>query len=248
MVIVRRALLGLLVLILIPLLVSACSSSSARGDWRTASRLSAGLAPVARVTDEAVLQVYAARAFSWRGVFAVHTWIATKPAGANDYQVHQVIGFRARRGLPVVVTTTEIPDRAWYGAAPELLLDMRGESATAAIPKVLDAISRYPWADRYQVWPGPNSNTFTAFVAREVPELGLELPPIALGKDFLGGSRVVAPTASATGYQLSLAGALGVSLARAEGLELNLLGLVIGIDPLRPALKLPGVGRVGASM
>jgi hypothetical protein len=34
-------------------------------------------------------------------------------------------------------------------------------------------------------------------------------------------------------------------LARREGLEVNLLGLTFGIDPLGLALKLPGVGRIG---
>jgi len=30
-----------------------------------------------------------------------------------------------------------------------------------------------------------------------------------------------------------------------EGVELNLLGLSAGIDLRRPALKLPGIGRIG---
>jgi len=49
---------------------------------------------------------------------------------------------------------------------------------------------------------------------------------------------------SNTGYQLSIGGLLGITLARDEGLELNLLGLVAGIDFRHPALKLPGIGRV----
>jgi hypothetical protein len=46
-------------------------------------------------------------------------------------------------------------------------------------------------------------------------------------------------------YQLSLLGLLGLSLAREEGLELNLLGLTFGGDPLDFAVKLPGIGRLG---
>jgi len=42
-------------------------------------------------------------------------------------------------------------------------------------------------------------------------------------------------------------GVLGVSLGRQEGFELNLLGLNFGIDFLNPALKLPFIGRLGAS-
>ncbi|GGY08262.1 hypothetical protein GCM10007160_39610 [Litchfieldella qijiaojingensis] len=37
----------------------------------------------------------------------------------------------------------------------------------------------------------------------------------------------------------------GVLLAAEEGLEVNVLGLSLGIDLIRPALKLPGIGRVG---
>ena len=42
-----------------------------------------------------------------------------------------------------------------------------------------------------------------------------------------------------------LLGLVGLSLAREEGLELNLLGLTFGFDPLDLALKLPGIGRLG---
>jgi hypothetical protein len=57
--------------------VGGCSRLS--GDWATASRQSAGIAPDPALTREAVVQVYGARAFRWRGAFAVHTWIAVKP-------------------------------------------------------------------------------------------------------------------------------------------------------------------------
>jgi hypothetical protein len=77
-----------------------------------------------------------------------------------------------------------------------------------------------------------------------VPELGLELPPTAVGKDYLGKD-VFATTPSGTGYQLSLYGLLGLSIGRDEGLELNLLGMILGLDPLDVAIKLPGVGRIG---
>ena len=34
-------------------------------------------------------------------------------------------------------------------------------------------------------------------------------------------------------------------VALEEGMEVNLLGLTLGIDPLDLALKLPGIGRLG---
>ena len=116
------------------------------------------------------------------------------------------------------------------------------------IGDVLQAAGRYPYPDRYRVWPGPNSNTFTAFVARQVPGLGLELPATVVGKDFLTNGAILADAPSGTGKQISLYGVAGLTLAASEGLELNLLGLTLDIDLWPTALKLSGIGRLGAGM
>jgi hypothetical protein len=214
-------------------------------DYRTADRSSAGIAPDPEKTPEAVVQVYAARALNWRGVFGVHTWIATKPENALEYAVHHVIGWRVRRHLPGVVSEPGIPDRRWFGNFPELLADVRGPKAARAIPKIISAVEAYPYVDEYRLWPGPNSNTFTAYVARQVPELGIELPATAIGKDFPGNGATIARAPSGTGFQFSAYGLLGILMARQEGLEVNVLGLTFGIDFNRPALKLPLIGRIG---
>src|SRR6185369_12177217 len=60
-------------------------------DWRNASREPVGLAPEPADTPEAVVQVYAARTWGWRGYFGVHTWVAVKPARAKTYTVYEVI-------------------------------------------------------------------------------------------------------------------------------------------------------------
>ena len=69
-------------------------------------------------------------------------------------------------------------------------------------------------------------------VARAVPELRLDLPPTAIGKDYLGGATIAAPALSGTGVQFSLFGLLGLVVAAEEGIEINVAGLTIGIDPL----------------
>lgn len=109
----------------------------------------------------------------------------------------------------------------------------------------MSAVRSYPYAHKYHLWPGPNSNTFTAYVGRHVPELRLELPGTAIGKDFPINGAIIDRTLSGTGYQISIYGLLGILTARQEGLELNLLGLSFGIDLNRPALKLPFIGRLG---
>ena len=50
---------------------------------------------------------------------------------------------------------------------------------------------------------------------------------------------------SGSGVQLSLYGLLGVIVAPEEGMEFNVLGLSLGVDVAQPALRLPGLGRVG---
>ncbi len=78
-----------------------------------------------------------------------------------------------------------------------------------------------------------------------MPELTLELPPTAIGKDYLANGAVVARSPAGSGVQVSLLGVLGVTLGWREGVELNLLSLNVGVDPLAPALKLPGLGTLG---
>jgi len=235
----------LLFMVSLPLYTVLSGQAPLGRNYRTADRSSAGLAPLAEKTPEAVVQVYAARALNWRGVFGVHTWIATKPENAPHYNVHQVIGWRLFRNLPVVDSSQGIPDRKWFGNEPEVLVDLRGEAATVAIPKIIDAVANYPYVDEYRLWPGPNSNTFTAYIGKKVPELRMDLPVTAIGKDYPINGSVVDSAPSGTGYQLSMLGLLGITMAREEGLELNVLGLSLGIDLSRPALKLPFIGRVG---
>ena len=238
---VVRAVIVLAVLLGGPLLVIATGRASLSGDWRSASRASAGLAPDPAVTPEAVIQVYGARAFRWRGAFSVHTWIAAKRAGAASYLVYEVIGWHGDRSVKM---HEGVPDRLWYGARPELYLDLRGPRADGLIDRIEAAARSYPYEGRYRTWPGPNSNTFTAYVARKVPELGLELPPTAVGKDYLGGATFLGRAPSGSGYQVSLFGLAGALASVEEGLEIHLLGLTFGVDPLDLAIKLPGLGRL----
>lgn len=229
-----------------PVIVLALGWAQVRGDWRSATHRPVGLAPDPFLVDEAVVQVYAARAFAWRGIFAVHTWIAAKPAGANRYTRYEVIGWNVFRGGKAVVTGDHRPaDAEWFGARPVVLRELRGAEAEAVIARLPAAVASYPWPDIYRAWPGPNSNTFTAHVARQIPELRLSLPGHALGKDYLGDAWL-ATAPSGTGWQVSWNGVVGVTLARDEGFELNLLGLTLGVDLLSPALKLPALGPLPA--
>ncbi|MDX1598956.1 MAG: DUF3750 domain-containing protein [Marinobacter sp.] len=230
---------GLFLLLAGPLLLATSGSLQSAESWQTASRDSAGISPRPEDTEEAIIQVYGARAWSWRGYFAVHTWISTKEAGADHYRVHEVTGWRRY----VVNTGPGDPDRHWYGARPTLYADIRGEEAEQLIPTIYEAVASYPFPEEYEAWPGPNSNTFVAWVIREVPGLEVALPNHAIGKDYLG-DRVIAKVPGGTGYQFSLGGYFGVLAGVREGVELNVLGLSLGINPLGLGIKLPGVGEL----
>lgn len=212
-----------------------------KADYSTANRDSAHLAPDPQTTSDAVIQVYAARAFNWRGIFASHCWISVKPKSSNAYTVYQVVGWRTYRGLPALSITQDIPDRNWYNQTPQILLDIRGEKAEMLIPKIAQAASQYPYAKPYTLWPGPNSNTFPAYIARKIPELGLALPSDAIGKDFLPNSTFFAKAPSGTGYQFSLFGIFGLLIAQKEGIEINFLGLVYGFQFTPFRVLLPGI-------
>ena len=135
--------------------------------------------------QDAIIQVYGADVWGFRGNFAIHTWIATKARGAAKYEVYQVIGWRLRRGRSVVSITEGNPARPWYGSPAILLHEIRGDAAEALIDQVHDAALSYPFDREYKMWPGPNSNSFTAWIGLEVPGLNLDLPAKAIGQSWM---------------------------------------------------------------
>jgi len=238
------ALLGLLYVL--PLIVAGFTYllSGPREHWSRADRSPVGLAPDPARTPEAVIQVYAARAYGWRGIFSLHTWVAAKPAGAGAWERFEVIGFGVDRGRPAVRIGSGAPDTRWYGNVPTVLAELRGAQAEAAIFRLRAAAADYPYPRRYTAWPGPNSNTFTAHVLRRMPELRVDLPSSAIGKNYPVHG-MFARTPSCTGWQVSLLGVAGIAIGLEEGIEVDLLGLGVGVDFNRPALRLPGIGRLG---
>lgn len=229
-----------------PPLRQLCVAAAAVLDAFTRQRYPVALAPDAADTPAPIVQVYGARCKGWLGAFAIHTWIAVKPAGARSYTVYQVLHGRLHTRGSVVTIRRQAADAPWFGRVPTLLAERRGPGVEALIERIDNAARSYPFPRYYDAWPGPNSNTFTAYVARAVPELELLLPPTAVGKDY-PCERALGLLRGAHGWHWSLAGALGVRVSGIDGVEVNLLGLVFGFDPFAAALKLPLLGRLGAA-
>jgi len=240
-----RFLSWLLILLLAgPVWMLTFGSVNLSSNWRTASHKSAGLIDTSNFPHQARVLVFAARAFSWRGAFAVHTWVAIRKADNDQFTVYQVVGWRAWMGRSAIVIEQAAPDREWFGNKPTILADIHGQAADKAIEHIAMAVAKYPYPRNYWLWPGPNSNTFTAYLLRNTPELTVALPGNALGKDFLINTRFWGPTPSNSGYQLSLFGIFGLMLAREEGFEINILGLVFGLNWQQQALTIPGIGSL----
>jgi uncharacterized protein DUF3750 len=239
----RRLLIGLTLLFLCPLAAHAVIHSLGEqpANWRAANWESVGMLPDAGADREARLLIFSGRTGRWKGIFSVHSWIVYKPEGATTWSRYDVVGW----GNPVRMNAWA-PDGRWYGDVPRVLVDVRGAAAQALIPRIKSAIEDYRYRNNgdYRMWPGPNSNTFIAATLRAAPELATTLPPNAVGKDFRDGF-YAGLTDSRTGVELSMFGAFGIKVGWIEGLEMNLLGLVAGLDLRHPAVKLPGFGRIG---
>jgi hypothetical protein len=237
--------LTLLLMLFYPLpLVASAALYFLKGrglDWRSAARASANLLPPP-TPGVAVVRIFSARTVSWRGIVATHSWVVMKEAHASKYERFDYTAW----GGPIWKDRF-VPDGHWFGNAPQVIFAADGEAAARMIPTIRRTIEhyRYPNPGDYRIWPGPNSNTFVAAVMQSVPEMRASLPATAVGKDFPYDGRWIGLTPSKTGIRVNLGGYLGVTAGWYEGLELNLLGAVAGIDLRRPALKLPGLGRLG---
>jgi hypothetical protein len=231
---VRFALILFVLIYVIPPAISAFRYrlNGPGPSWRDADRSSAGLLPVRPEP----------RTVRWRGILAMHCWIVFKPAGAATYTRYDYTAW----GEPIRINGFAADGR-WFGRIPDTVFAADGRAADLLIPRIEAAIAGYAWRNLgdYHAWPGPNSNTFVAAVIDAMPEAHAVLPPLAIGKDFPYDRRWLRPTASGTGFRLTLGGYAGLTVAWMEGVELNLLGLVAGFDLRRPAIKLPGLGRLG---
>jgi hypothetical protein len=209
---------------LVPMAVSAVQYllGDRRANWQTADRSSAGLLVKASEHTDAVIRVFAARTVRWRGIFAVHTWIVVKERGASRYSRYDYTAW----GEPIRIDGF-LADGRWFGEIPETVVSVDGPKAEALIPKIRSVIETYK------------------FRMDAVPELEAVLPPTAIGKDYPYHGNWVGFTPSRTGVFASLGGYIGLTIGWIEGIELNFFGGVLGFDIRRPALKLPGVGRLG---
>jgi hypothetical protein len=239
----KPVVLALLALFLLPIAARAAmfAVSDSPRSFRDADWSSIGSLPPASQHPAARILILSGRTGGWKGVLAVHSWVVIKRENARQWTRFDVVGW----GDPIR-TNGWAPDGRWFGDTPSVVADVTGPHVQALIPKIEAAVKDYRFAHAgdYRIWPGPNSNTFVATVLRAMPEIRAALPANAIGRDFRPGP-YFGPTDSGTGYEANLWGIVGFKAGWVEGVEINFLGLVAGLDLAHPGVKLPGFGRIG---
>jgi len=240
----KLALVAILVVYLVPAALSAglWYTSDHATSWRTADWSSSGLLPTARADERAAFYILSARTGGLKGAVAEHSWIVAKEKGAARYERWDKVGW----GSPIRHNGYDADGR-WYSNEPRVVFSAFGERAEGLIPKVREAIDAYPFSMRggYHIFPGPNSNTFVAHVMRHVPEIDVALPSVSVGRNYPSDGDLVFLDPDRRDLHLSLFGYAGLSIGWKSGLEVNLLGLVAGIDPRRLGVKIPAFGTFG---
>lgn len=240
----KRLRLVIFIVYLLPTFASAgwWAIQDRPGRWSDARWSSAKILPEASASEDAAIYIFSAMTGGLKGAVASHAWIVTKEKGADAYNRYDKVGW----GSPIR-RNHRPPDAYWYSNPPQLVKVVTGVDAELLIPKVEGAIAAYPYAEPggYQIFPGPNSNTFVAYVLRTVPELGAVLPPHAVGRDYLPDGEFVHVDTDWRDVHVTLRGLIGVSAGLRSGFEVHFLGLVAGLDFANPGIKVPALGRIG---
>ncbi len=235
----KLILLIVLAWIAVPVLVS-CARYSRRTivERRATAVVRPGAGP--EVHREAVVQIYNARAFAWRGIFATHPWIVVKRADADCLQAGRGRGMGlgsklrtdyAHRRRPLVRIDAVVAGRCCAGRRRKR--DRPDRSAVASYPSRTTADLA-----------GPNSDTFLAHVAREVPELSLDIPASAIGKDYRPWTSPPV-RAQRTGLQVSLLGLPARRWRPRKASESTCWACPSGSTCCARPCRLPAIGRLG---
>ena len=118
------------------------------------------------MNDSPVVQLRAATLPFPLGLFAVHCWfVVVEPdGGCQRWEVWQTPN-AGGRSIGHLHCDLKPPEAGVGGGPSRIVAEWRGDPALR-IRNVLQSAERYPFCTRYRAWPGPNSNTFVAWVLR----------------------------------------------------------------------------------
>lgn len=170
--------------------------------------------------------------------FAHHTWIDVKAGDDAHWKRIEVLGSSTGALREPIQAVIAHSDHRWDREV-RVLKTITGERARRIAPRI-EAVAQEldaKYRAGYAAWPGPNSNTLLAELARATPELSFVFHHNGVGKDYPGWFDA-GWTASKTGVRVDSL-PIGFALALDEGLEVHLLQLTFGISLFPPRLELP---------
>jgi hypothetical protein len=158
---------------------------------------------------------------------AVHYWFVVGDSASRSWHRWEVwqVKDAGGQGIGHVHRDRSHPEGGVGGGPYRLAAEWRG-SAARAICAVFTQVQAYPYRDHYRAWPGPNSNTFVAWVLREAG-LPHVFDPRAIGKDY-GGMLGITASSRPARVQLEMPH-LGVRLSLKDGAEVHVLGFTGGL-------------------
>jgi hypothetical protein len=191
--------------------------------------------------DTPRVQLWSATLPSVLRVIAVHTWFNVFDEKEGRWRRWEVWQNRDAGGESWGHVHRDLmhPERPVGGGPASCESEWTGDEAERLLA-VLERSPEYPERDRYRYWPGPNSNTYAAWVLSQAG-IPYSLNPRAIGKDFLG----------VHGYGLKRemgktqleSPLLGVCVDPLRAVELHVLALTLGIERQPLALITP-LGRL----
>jgi hypothetical protein len=101
------------------------------------------------------------------GLIAVHYWFVVRDdmGGCHRWEVWQTQN-AGGRAIGHVHCDLKAPEDGVGGGPARLAATFTGTEAER-IAEVLARADKYPHARKYRYWPGPNSNSFVAWVLRQ---------------------------------------------------------------------------------
>ena len=193
--------------------------------------------------DKRVVQLWSTPLPEGLGCIADHHWLLAFDPGTKTWHRWEVMERTHLGGTNwgYVYQDCYKPYHTFGGGPPSLMMTWKGTTADR-LAEVLDRAADYPLRERYLAWPGPNCNTFAAWVLREAG-VSSDMGPKSLGENYLGPVAGAGWTPGGTGVHLESSSA-GVRAGWREGVELHLCAFVFGVDVWTPGVKTP-FGRFG---
>jgi len=222
--------------------------------WRWLALVSLGLAGCAGMPPSALPQepanlvvvktVRIPTTEPWVSRFASHTWLDVKNGAENAWERLEILSKESGVMIYPITSAEARADARWTNRV-EVIGLVSGDAAEKMIPALVERAKNYPDRANYSAWPGPNSNTFITYLARETPGLHLQFNHNAVGKDYVPWF-YVGPSVTGTGWQVDT-WLVGLQIGLREGIEVHLLQFTFGISIFPPALKLPFLPKLGFS-